>query len=91
MTLDNSAQILVVILAAFLAVFLLLAILLIIFLIRVIKQIQSVTKVAQNTAEHVNSLVSTVSRAAAPAVTSKFIMQQVQRFMDSRQGKKKED
>ncbi|HEX4662323.1 MAG TPA: hypothetical protein VH144_01780 [Candidatus Saccharimonadales bacterium] len=88
MILDNSAQILVIILACFLALFLLLGIILLVILIRVMKQIQGVTEVAHSTAEHINNLVSTLSSAAAPAVTSKFIFSQIQKFMDRAQTKK---
>ena len=90
MILDNSAQILVVILACFLAIFLVLGIILLAYLIRVIKQIQGITQVAQTAAEHINNLVSTLSSAAAPAVTSKFIISQIQKFMDRSQSKKKD-
>jgi hypothetical protein len=91
MILDNSAQILVIILACFLALFLLLGIILLVILIRVMRQIQGVTEIAHSTAEHINNLVSTLSSAAAPAVTSKFILTQIQKFMDRAQGKKNKD
>lgn len=90
MILDNSAQILVIVLACFLALFLVLGIILLAYLIRVVKQIQGITQVAQTAAEHINNLVSTLSSAAAPAVTSKFIISQIQKFMDRNQGKKKD-
>ena len=88
MILDNSAQILVIVLASFLAVFLLLSVILMVLLIKVVRQIHTVTTISQNIAEHINNLVGTLSSAAAPAVTSKFIMEQIQRFMENRGTKK---
>lgn len=82
MALDNSSQVLVVILAIFLAIFLLLAIVLIILLIRVVKQIQSVTKIAQNAADGVNNIVGTVSRVAAPAEASRLALKFAKQFFD---------
>lgn len=84
MILDNSSQILVVILAIFLVVFLLLAIVLTIFLIRVVQQIQAVTKTAQNAADGINNIIATASKAAVPAMAAQFILRQAKNFMDKR-------
>ncbi len=73
----DAAQVLVIILSIFLALFLLLAIILTVLLIKVTRQIKSVTMVAKDTADKVNSIMATASKAAAPAVAAKYIAEAV--------------
>ncbi|RWZ79017.1 MAG: hypothetical protein EOT04_02350 [Candidatus Chaera renei] len=74
---SNAAEVLVIILAAFLAVFLGLAIALIVLLLKVTKQIRTVTGAAETTVRQVNSFVAAASKAAAPAVFAKYVVQGV--------------
>lgn len=78
----DASQILVVILASALAVFLILAIVLVVILIRVARQIQRVTSSAERAAATFENIVGNVQKAVAPAVVSRFIMDQIQRFTD---------
>lgn len=83
----DASQVLVVILAIVLALFLVLAIVLVIILIRVARQIQRVTTTAERVVDGFESIVGNVQKAVAPAVVSRFVMDQIQRFTD-RQGKR---
>jgi hypothetical protein len=83
----DASQILVIILASTLAVFLILAIVLVVILIRVARQIQRVTTSAERAAATFENIVGNVQKAVAPAVVSRFIMDQIQRFTD-KQGRR---
>ena len=78
----DASQILVAILATTLAIFLILAIVLVIVLIQVAKQIQRVTSSAERTVLNFENIASGIQKAVAPAVVSKFVMDQIQRFTD---------
>lgn len=81
---SDAAQILVIILSVFLALFLLLAVILTVLLIKVTKQIQAVTSVAKDTAEKVNGIMATASKAAAPAMAAKYFAEAAMKFMKNR-------
>lgn len=83
----DASQILVAILATALALFLILAIVLVIILIKVARQIQRVTTSAERVAANFDNIVGNIQKAVAPAVVSRFVMEQIQRFTD-RQGKR---
>ena len=78
----NASEILVVILATALAISLVLGIVLLVILIKISRQIQAITNSARLTVDNVQNIVSTVASAAAPAVTSRFILQQIQKLFD---------
>ena len=78
----DASQILVVILSTTLAIFLILAIVLVIILIKVARQIQRVTSSAERAAATFENIVGNVQKAVAPAVVSRFVMDQIQRFTD---------
>ena len=83
----DSSQILVAILATTLAIFLILAIVLVVILIRVARQIQRVTTSAERAVMGFENIVGSVQKAVAPAVVSRFVMDQIQRLTD-RQNKR---
>jgi membrane protein implicated in regulation of membrane protease activity len=87
----DASQILVAILATALAVFLILAIVLAAILIRVARQIQRVTSSAERTAATFEGIVGSVQKAVAPAVVSRFVMEQIQRFTDRQAKRDKKD
>jgi len=78
----DASQILVAILATTLAIFLILAIVLAVILIKVVRQIQRVTSSAERAAANFENIVGSVQKAVAPAVVSRFIMEQIERFTD---------
>ncbi len=78
----DASQILVAILATTLAIFLILAIVLVVILIKVARQIQRVTSTAERTAANFENIVGSVQKAVAPAVVSRFVMEQIERFTD---------
>jgi len=78
----DASQILVAILATVLAIFLILAIVLVVVLIKVARQIQRVTTTAERAAANIENIVGSIQKAVAPAVVSRFIMDQIQRFTD---------
>jgi membrane protein implicated in regulation of membrane protease activity len=80
----DAAEILVVILSAFLALFLLLAIILTVLLIRVTRQIQSVTKTAQEAVDNVGKVMKAASAVATPAILSKFVTDQISKFVNKK-------
>lgn len=84
---QDAAEILVIILSAFLALFLLLAIILVVLLIKVTKQIKAVTAAAKGTVDNANSIVSTLSKTAAPAVISKYVAQGITSFLAKKKRK----
>lgn len=87
----DASQILVVILATTLAVFLVLAIILTVILIKVARQIQRVTTSAERTAANFENIVGGIQKAVAPAVVSRFVMDQIQRFTDRQNKRDKKD
>lgn len=70
------AQVLVIILSVFLVIFLLCGIILAILLIKVTRQIKRVTSSAQRTAESIEHVVGSFSKATAPTMIIKMIMKQ---------------
>jgi hypothetical protein len=85
--LDNSAQVLVIVLAVFLALFLILAIILLIMLLRIASQIKKIADVAGNAAEQFNSTFGSIARLSGPAVASvaaKFAIKQVKKMLKKR-------
>ncbi len=78
----DGSQILVAILGTALAIFLVLAIVLVVILIRVAHQIQRVTTTAERVVAGFENIVGSVQKAVAPAVVSRFVMDQIQRFTD---------
>jgi membrane protein implicated in regulation of membrane protease activity len=87
----DASQILVAILATTLAIFLVLAIILVVVLIRVARQIQRVTSTAERVAANFENIVGSVQKAVAPAVVSRFVMDQIQRFTDRQNKRDKKD
>ena len=85
----NASEILVIILATALAISLVLGIVLLVILIRISRQIQAITNSAKLTVDNVQNIVANVGKAAAPAVTSRFIMEQIQRLFDRQQDRKR--
>lgn len=86
----TAAEILVIILSVVLAVFLVLAIILVVLLIMIAQKIKRVAQVAERTVFNLEGIVATLQKAAAPAVISRFILDQISRFTD-RSKKNKED
>lgn len=87
----DASSVLVGILAAMLALFLILAIVLVIYLLRIARQIQNVTSSAERAAASFENIMSSIQKAVAPAVLSKFVIEQIQRFTDKRSRDKSED
>jgi predicted PurR-regulated permease PerM len=87
----DASQILVAILATTLAIFLILAIVLVAILIKVARQIQRVTTSAERVAANFDTIVGNVQKAVAPAVVSRFVMDQIQRFTDRQNKRDKKD
>lgn len=87
----DASEILVAILATALAIFLILAIILIAVLIRVAKQIQRVTQSAERTVMNFENIAEGLQKAIAPAMVSKFVMDQIQRFTDRQNKRDKKD
>ena len=81
---SDAAQVLVVILSIFLALFLFLAVVLSVLLIKVTRQIQAVTNVAKDTADKVNGIMATASKAAAPAVAARYFAEMALKFFKNR-------
>lgn len=87
----DASQILVAILATTLAIFLVLAIVLIVILIKVARQIQRVTSSAERAAASFENIVAGIQKAVAPAIVSRFVMDQIQRFTDRQKKRDKKD
>lgn len=87
----DASQILVAILATTLAIFLILAIVLVVILIKVARQIQRVTSSAERAAANFENIVGSVQKAVAPAVVSRFIMEQIERFTDRQKKRDRKD
>ncbi|MGH7196569.1 MAG: hypothetical protein ACREGJ_02260 [Candidatus Saccharimonadales bacterium] len=87
----SASEILVIILAVALAIFLVLAIVLAVYLIIIAQKIKRVAGAAERTVARAEGLISTLQKAAAPAVVSRFILDQINRFTDRRGKKKKEE
>ncbi len=85
---QDAAEILVIILSVFLALFLALAITLVVMLIKVTKQIKAVTSSAKNTVDLANNFMDKASRAAAPAMFSKYVLETVASIFAKKKGKK---
>lgn len=81
---SDATQVLVIILSIFLALFLLLAVILTVLLIKVTKQIQAVTNVAKDTADKVNGIMATASKAAAPAVAARYLADAAMKYFKNR-------
>ncbi|HSW81590.1 MAG TPA: hypothetical protein VLG40_04290 [Candidatus Saccharimonas sp.] len=86
----TASEILVIFLSVALALFLVLAIILVIYLIVIAKRIKEVAETAERTVAHFEGLAAMVSKAAAPAVVSKFVIDTLGRFM-KRNNKNEED
>ena len=87
----SAAEVLVIFLSVALAVFLALAIVLVIYLIIIAKRIKAIADTAGEGVRGFVAIVTTLQKAAAPAVISKFVMDQVNRFTERRSNNKKED
>jgi uncharacterized protein YoxC len=83
----TAEQTLVIILAIALAVFLVLAIVLVIYLIIIASKVKKVVTMAERTVDHVESMVSNVQRAVAPAAIGNALVDMVNRFMNKGKGK----
>lgn len=86
----TAADILVIFLSVTLAVFLALAIVLVVYLILIAQKIKRVASTAEKVANNFVSVTATLKKAAAPAIISRFLMDQVAQFIDRRK-KGKED
>lgn len=87
----DASQILVIILATTLAVFLVLAIVLVAILIKVARQIQKVTSSVERSANGFESIICNLQKAVAPAVVSRFVMEQIERFSERQRKRDKSD
>lgn len=85
----TASEVLVIFLSVALAVFLVLGIVVIIFLIIIAKKIKSVAETAERTALRFEDIVASLQKVAAPAIVSKFVMENVVRFFDH--GKKNKE
>ena len=86
----SAAEVLVIFLSIALAVFLALGIVLVIYLIVIAKRIKSVAETADEGIRSIVSTLATLQKAAAPAVISKFVIDQINRFTN-KSGSKKEN
>ena len=87
----DISQVLVAILASALAVFLALGIALLIMLVRIGLQIRRITNSAERTALTFENIMSGVQKAAAPAIISKFVLEQIKRFAVNQTKKNKSE
>lgn len=87
----DASQILVAILATALAIFLILAIVLAVILIQVARQIKRVSNAAERTVLSFENIAGGLQKAIAPAMVSKFVMDQIQRFTDRQSKRDKKD
>ena len=78
----TASETLIVVLACTLAVFLILGIILTIYLIKIVAQIRRVTGSAERIVLNFESIVATAQKAAAPAVITRFVMDQIQKLTD---------
>lgn len=76
----TAEEILVIVLSIALAVFLVLAIILVSYLIVIARKINKVASLAERTVDHVESMVSNVQRAMAPAAIGNAIVDMINRF-----------
>jgi len=76
----DAAQVLVAILATALALFLVLGIILVVYLIKIAQQIQRVTGSVERTTANIEQVVGNVQKFVAPAVLSRFVLEQIQKF-----------
>ena len=83
----TAEQTLVIILSIALAVFLVLSIVLVGYLIVIARKINKVASLAEKTVDHVESLVSNVQRAVAPAAIGNAIVDVINRFVDRKKRK----
>ena len=79
---DTATFILVIILSVFLAIFLFLGVVLLIYLIRLTKEIRKVTDTAQRTVNHIETVVSGLSKLATPVVIADIVGNYVRKFTD---------
>ena len=84
----SAAEVLVIFLSVALAIFLALGIILVIYLIIIAQKIKRVAEVAESSAQGLANIIATMQKAAAPAVISRFIMDQISRFTTKRSNKK---
>jgi len=87
----SAAEVLVIFLSVALAVFLALGIVLLIYLIIIAKRIKAVADTAGEGVRSIVGIITTLQKAAAPAVIMKFVTDQINRFTDKRSSKKEED
>lgn len=87
----TAEEILVIILSSALAVFLLLAIILTIMLIVIVKKINRVVAAAERTVDNVETFVTNVQGALAPAAVGSFFMDMLSRLSGRRKKDKEDD
>lgn len=87
----SAAEVLVIFLSIALAVFLALGIVLLIYLIVIAKRIKDVADTAGEGVRSFVSMIATLQKAAAPAVITKFITDQISKFTDKRSNKQEDD
>lgn len=85
-----AIEVLVIFLSVALAIFLALAIVLTVYLIIIAQKIKRVASSAEQAVSGVASVINTFKKAAAPAVISRFVIDQISNFTAKR-NKNKED
>lgn len=87
----TAAEVLVIFLSVALAIFLVLGIILVIYLIVIAQRIKSVAETAEKSVRGLAGAIATLQKAAAPAVVSRFVMDQISRFTEKQRSNKKGD
>lgn len=87
----TAAEILVIFLSVALAIFLVLGIILVVTLIIIAQKIKHVAEAAEKGALGFAGIVATLQKAAAPAVVSRFVMEQINRLTTKQRSNKKGD
>lgn len=87
----SAAEVLVIFLSVALAVFLALGIVLVIYLIIIAQKIKRFAETAEEGIRGFASMAATIQKFAAPAVISRFVMEQINRFTKKRNRRKEED
>lgn len=83
----SAAEVLVIFLSVALAVFLALGIVLVVYLIVIAQKIKRIAETAEQGVQGVANIIGTLQKAAAPAIISRFVMEQINRFTDRRSKK----
>lgn len=86
----SASEVLVIFLSVALAIFLVLGIVLTVYLIIIAQKIKRIAETAEQGVQSFASMIATLQKAAAPAVVSRFVMDQINRFT-GRRNKKEED